>query len=235
MKRILTLLPTALICVNEEEKDAYLTVVPKERLICHHLTGLAYIREWLNRHIQEDCLVMIDDDLRAIWWVVGEPRRYTDPRAIMEVIENTHQVACDLSFNVFTWSRSVKGLNPEYDPIKFCAPIGGSFGLRGAARNRAFDVTLPGRADADFTLQTVLEDRILLGDVRVYFDFGRCFSGAGGNSGLITDEQFALTTKILKERWGPYIEFKPRSDKRKRNSEAYRIVVTRRNPVITQH
>jgi hypothetical protein len=61
------------------------------------------------------------------------------------------------------------------------------------------------REDLDFTLQTLLEDRIVLGDCRWYFDHGRIFSGRGGNVGLTTSEQFAHTTKDLVAKWGRFV------------------------------
>lgn len=218
----------------ERERADYAAVVPKGQLITHpNLPGLAPIRQWLNRTIQEECLVMFDDDLRSLWCIVGRYRReYRDPQVIREVIENTHAVACDLGIGLFTWSRSATGIGlaTDVEPIKFAVPLGAAFGLRGAARERDFDLDIPGRSDVDFALRTLLEERIMLGDIRWYFDFGRCFAGAGGNSGLITDEQFARSTRIIKERWGDYVSFTP---KRKRTGEVYQIRVVRKNPLVT--
>lgn len=234
MKTVLSLLPDALICVAEEERQGYLQVVPRDQLITHpNLPGLAYIRNWLNRTIQEDCLVMFDDDLRSMWCIIGKYRKqYKDPAVIREVIDNTHTVARDLNINVFTWSRSATGIGLAIDaePIKFAVPLGAALGLRGDARFRQFDVEIPGRADVDFALKTIMDDRIMYGDIRFYFDFGRCFAGAGGNAGLITDEQFAKSTKILIDRWGQYVCFS--AGKRKRSGEAYKIRVPRKNPLV---
>jgi len=67
-----------------------------------------------------------------------------------------------------------------------------TFGLRGAARNRKFDPQMIGREDIDFSLQSLMDDRIMLGDMRFYFDHGRIFSGRGGNAGKITRDESLL-------------------------------------------
>ncbi len=62
--------------------------------------------------------------------------------------------------------------------------------MRGPARARVWDRNLPGRSDLDFTLQTMMEDRILLADMRWYFDHGRIFSGKGGAVGIVSSAGF---------------------------------------------
>jgi hypothetical protein len=71
-----------------------------------------------------------------------------------------------------------------------------------------YDETLKSRADLDWTMRTLLEDRIVLADIRYYFDFGRSFSGAGGQSGLVTPDDFKRSTEIVGKRWGTSISFK---------------------------
>ena len=65
--RVLSMLPNATICVAESEEAAYRDVVPTKQLLLHpEMHGLAAIRNWLAKTLQEDCLVEIDDDLRGI-------------------------------------------------------------------------------------------------------------------------------------------------------------------------
>ncbi len=98
-----------------------------------------------------------------------------------------------------------------------------------------FDPGLPGRADFDFTMQTLLDDRILYADVRFYFDHGRIFSGRGGNVGLLTDEMFKRSSDLLKCRWGKYVSFeKPGYAKMKAsNTQSMSARVRRHNPLAT--
>ena len=237
MKRVLGLLPEALICVAKSEAADYSEVVPAAQLLFHDdLPALVPIRNWLNRTIQEDCVVQVDDDLKAVWFLIGKKRRTTDPAVIREIIENTHRVAADLNISVFCWSRSANQfvLRPWLNPIRFATPISCSFGLRGRARQRRFDPGCPGREDFDFSMQTLLEDRILYADARFYFDHGRIFSGLGGNAGLITDGQFASATERLKQKWGRFLSMdKPGFQKGKANNvPAMSVRVRRHNPAV---
>ncbi len=120
--RILSMLPNATITVAESEASDYAGVVPKKQLLLHpELKGLAAIRNWLGRTLQEDCLVEIDDDLRGVIPQLGKAKRITDPAVIAELIENGHRMAEDLGIGVFCWSRTAN--NFLSDPIVSADPV----------------------------------------------------------------------------------------------------------------
>ncbi len=102
------------------------------------------------------------------------------------------------------------------------------------ARGSVVSTTIsPGRADFDFTLETLLHDRILYADCRFYFDHGRIFSGLGGNVGLISDADFKLATERLHKKWGRYISTKkPGYNKGASNVQSMGIRVRRQNPLV---
>ncbi len=205
---MLGLLPNALVAVAASERADYAAAVPAKQLITHpDLPSLMAIRNWLADTIQEDCLVQVDDDLACIRPMIGKQRAVKCPERIAAVIENSQVVSRDLGINVFCWSRSPNTAisHPELLPVRFVQPISSSFGIRGAARRRRFDEQLVGRADLDFTMQTLLEDRIVYADMRWYFDHGRIFAGKGGNVGLVGSEAFAQTTAELYRRWDRFL------------------------------
>ena len=108
MPRLLGLLPTATVCVAEEEREAYAAVVPPKQLITHTIhTNLIDIRNWILDTVQEDCVVQVDDDFRGVI-VLGKRRSRSihDPEAIAELIENGLRVSSDLGVGVFCWGRS---------------------------------------------------------------------------------------------------------------------------------
>jgi glycosyltransferase involved in cell wall biosynthesis len=174
MAKLSKLLPSALVCVDEAERSDYEAAVGAERVICHPgLQGIPRIRNWMNEKIQEDCIVQIDDDLQCIRPMIGKQRPVEDPEIILQVIRNEHRVCEDLGITTFCWSRSrnIAMMHPELLPFRLVHPLAGSFGLRGAARQRRFDDRCS-REDMDFSLQCLLEDRIVLSDMRWYFDHG---------------------------------------------------------------
>jgi len=182
---------------------------------------------------QEDCVVMVDDDLRCVWTTIGKQRPITDPAAIWQIITNTHATCCDLGITVFCWSRAAnpKYGQPELHPIRLVAPISSAYGIRGAARERRFDVQTDPREDLDFTLQTLLVDRILFADMRFYWDFGRDFAGRGGNVGLAGPEKYDRANKVLREKWGDYIGWKDERAGKKIASATMQVCVERMNPL----
>jgi hypothetical protein len=235
MKRVLSLLPSAIVCVAKREEQDYAAAVGNARLITHdNLPGIIAIRNWLNETIQEDCLVMVDDDLKCIYPQIGKQIKVTDPELIAHVIDNAHRVSEDLDIGVFCWTRTRNAfmVEPEYLPFRFVAPVMCSFGLRGAARGRRFDPELPGRADFDFAFQTALEDRICLQDMRWYFDHGRIFAGRGGNAGVISKEQFDASTKRLTAKWGQFVSTKRAAYIKSKAGSAVGMKVQRSNPIV---
>jgi hypothetical protein len=205
----LKMMPMATVYVDEREIENYLRFVPKEKLVAHAPTNnLAEVRNIVIYDYKEPVLVQVDDDLKGIRFMgCGDlSRLITDAAVIQDVIENTIQVCEDLDIGAFGWNRSG---NPMLffpgDPIGLTSPATASFGIRGSARYRKFDVRFYPRADFDWNMRCLLKDRITYCDRRIYFDHGPIFGGKGGTVDTIAANQFELSTDRLKRRWGQYI------------------------------
>jgi hypothetical protein len=208
---MLSLMPDALICVDEREAKDYAPHVPKKQLLLHPpSSGAPAARNWIINNVKTPCLIQSDDDLSGIRSNVGSKRFITDPEEVMAIIENMVTVCSDLGLSTFCWSRTANTtvIRPEERPIVPTQQVYGCWGVMGKARKRQYDETLKSRADLDWTMRTLLEDRIVLADIRYYFDFGRSFSGSGGQSGLVTPEDFKRSTQIVAKRWGTAISFR---------------------------
>jgi hypothetical protein len=210
-RTMLALMPDAFICVDERERDDYAPHVPRKQLLLHPpTTGAPAARNWIIKHVKAPCLIQSDDDLAGIRSNIGSRRWITDPDEVMAIIENQVTVCEDLGLTTFCWSRTANTtvIRPEERPIVPTQQVYGCWGVMGKARKRLYDETLKSRADLDWTMQTLLADRIVVADVRYYFDFGRSFSGSGGQSGLVGPDDFARSTAIVAKRWGTSISFK---------------------------
>ena len=234
MLRIRSLLPTALIVVDEAERAEYRALVPAERMLCHPgLRGVPRIRNFMAAQVKSKILVEIDDDLERVLVTTGSLRRITDPTDILAIIENAARCCQDLGLTVFCWSRTANLaiLSPDTRPINPVHPVANAFGIMGAARHREFNPTMTGRADLDWTLETLMRDRIVFADTRFYFDCGRIFAGRGGAVGQIDKETFERTTRAIGRKWGEYVTFKtPNYVKKKGSVSPMRIKVSRTNP-----
>lgn len=219
MARIQRLLPTATIVVAEDERDRYLAEVDADKLVCHPgaaggVSGLPAVLNWIWAHFDEDTVVEADDDLLTCKAWTGESARrvwqnITNPEDVLQIIENGVRIAQDLDITAFGWGKSQNAAfaKPDHKPITPTGLVANVFGVRGAAKKRPYDPLMIGRASVDWTLRTLLEDRCVMIDKRVFFDCGTIFGGAGGNAGIVTEEKFRLATQRLRERWGGHVSF----------------------------
>ena len=213
MPRLLSLLPSATVCVGEEEAEAYAKHVPRKQLLSHppEVIGGPVVRNWIIDNVKEPILVMSDDDLEGVRVTTGSFRFITNPDDIQDIIENAMQCCSDLDLTTFCFARTPQThiLDADVRPIRPTQQVFGLWGMMGRARHRRYDETLKSRADLDWTLRTLLEDRIVYADIRFYFDFKASFSNAGGNSGLVNADDFKKAAAILKKRWGKSVSFDP--------------------------
>jgi hypothetical protein len=232
MPLIRSLLPSALICVDEREHDAYAQLVPKDKLLLHPpMDGLFAIYNWLLTTIKTEIFIEIDDDFRGVDCLVGSGRRIMDPEEILAILENSARCTKDLGLTAFCYSRTQNTAltRPAEKPIRPVQPVCNAFGVMGNARYRKYNLAFLGRGDVDWTLQTLLEDRCVYADVRFYFDCGNVFAGAGGNVGLVTPEQFEATSRGLRHKWGSHVSYKMQNWVKSRQVAPISIKVSRSN------
>lgn len=235
MSHILRLIPSATIAIHETELAEYQKLVPSDQLVVHTQTSVVAIRNWILDTFKEPWQIQIDDDLQFVETQIGaKKKRITDPDQIEWILEN--QIICmsDLTIGVgcFSRSRNEGMVKPSAYPFRVVGPLSSTMIIGGAARRRRFETECWGRADADFTLRTLQDDRILLADMRFVFFHGVVFGGKGGNVGVLDQEQFAKATAALKKRWGKYIETekKGRFGKKDKGNPAMSIAVKRTAP-----
>lgn len=210
IKHLLPMLPTAFILVDAAEESAYAPIVPKAQLLLHPgLDRISKIRNFALKARNEECVVMIDDDLNCVRALVGRAqRKIVEPDAILAILHSAYNCTRDLGVSLFCFCRDARWAVMKYlphDPLSLNGPAAGAFGVVG--RKVKFDETLVTREDIDLAMQSLMRDRIILHDRRFYFDFGRTWCGAGGNQGRRTKANESADLKAMKERWGAYVAF----------------------------
>lgn len=234
MPLLRSILPTAIICVDEREIADYAHLVPEHLLLSHPpMDGAPRVINWIIDAIEDPILVLIDDDFRGVKCIVGTHRYITDPEEILAIIENAAIVCRDLGLTTFAWSRTQNTAMNKADmtPMLPQGPICNARGVMGAARHRKYDMSMHGRADVDWSLRTLLEDRCVLVDMRFFFDCGPIYAGRGGSVDLITGEQFEKASRLLKEKWGMHISFKRPNFQKSRSVQSMKVNVKRRSPM----
>jgi hypothetical protein len=210
-KHALTLFPDALVVVNAEQKELY------EKLGCDLLahpmdvSGIGPLKNWILDNVPDECLLIIDDDVRLLRVSVGRETRsevIRDPRDIRRVVENAAICARGIGTPVFGFDQSggdTRKVNPAH-PFRLASWVGAQVGIIG--RELRFDANLRVRADIDFSLNCLLNKRIVFQDTRFAFVHAPRFTYRGGNALSRSGDRNQKELDYLKKKWGSAIEFR---------------------------
>ncbi len=237
--KCLSMVPRAVVYVDERDVEEY-SLIPKSQLRTHVPTKvLPEVRNLLLQDFSQPCLVQMDDDFRGVRCLIRrKTQMIREPSSVLALIENNIQLGEDLDIGLLGWNRSGnRMLYFDGDPMNFVSPIFGTWVVRGKARSRLFDPAFFPRADVDYVMRSLVEDRIVFCDRRFYFDHGSVFSGIGGATGSSTQKQYEDVTKQLAEKWGKAIEIQKGSLTRGRTGGGYKdgfsLRVIRKDPAIS--
>ena len=204
-EKALRLFPDALVCVGDDEVEAYGKIT--DRLLVHPVTvvGIGPLRQWVLDHVEDPCVVMVDDDVTHVYSQVGfHKRRIEDADTARALVERLAILAQDAGARVFGFQQAARPLTyANFRPFSLNTWVGGLVGIVG--RELRYDPALLLRADIDFCLQSLMRDRFVLVDGRYSFIHTR-FAGKGGNAGNRSAERHAREIAHLKRKWGPCLE-----------------------------
>lgn len=201
----LKLFPDALVCVGENEVQAYQSVSPNLLVHPAKVVGIGPLRQWVLEHVDDPCVVMVDDDVTHVYSQVGFHKwRIEDADTARAIVERLAILAQDAGVRVFGFQQAARPLSyANFRPFSLNTWVGGIVGIIG--RQLRYDTSLLLRADIDFCLQSLLHDRIVLVDGRYSFIHTR-FAGQGGNASNRSAERHGQEIAYLKRKWGPWLE-----------------------------
>jgi hypothetical protein len=204
-EKALRLFPDAIVCVGDNEVDAYKKI--SSNLLVHpaSVVGIGPLRQWVLDHIDDPCVVMVDDDVTHVYSQVGFHKwRIEDADTARAIVERLAIVAKDAGARVFGFQQAARPLAyANFKPFSVNTWVGGIVGIIG--RELRYDNSLLLRADIDFCLQSLMRDRFVLVDGRYSFIHVR-FAGKGGNAGNRSAERHAREIAYLKKKWGPFLD-----------------------------
>ncbi len=223
------LLPTATWYVDERERDDYASAVPDDLLATHvPVHGYAGVMNKMKEDFSEDALAFVDDDLQGVEIMAdGNNCLSASPTETLNYIENMVRVLQDLDL---TWGGCgdmptawIFGSTDNIvKPFKAVGTMGG--GLRIIRGNAKVLQHYPdgGREDVDHFLEILREDRAMLYDQRVLFTCALDSGNKGGNTGLVSGDEYHQGEERLKVKWGRAVSFK-------RSAAAHAIGLTGRS------
>jgi hypothetical protein len=206
-KKALALFPDATVCVGESEADSYVKAgVPSDQIVTHpdSVVGIGPLRQWILNAFDDRYLLQVDDDVKAVKCLAHlHLRTVTDPLSVRRIVVNAAHCADDIGASVFGFNQAwdVRKFQP-FTPFKINSWAGGVVGFVG--RKHKYDTKLLLRADIDFWLRCLLEDRVTWLDDRFSFVHSR-FTGAGGNAANRSDERTKLEIDRILKRWKKHL------------------------------
>ena len=203
--KALRLFPDATLCIGDDEVDAYAKV--SDRLLIHPagIVGIGPLRQWVLDHVDDPCVVMVDDDVTHVYSQVGfHKKRIEDADTARAIVERLAILATDGDVRVFGFQQAARPFTyANFRPFSLNTWVGGLVGIIG--RELRYDTSLLLRADIDFCLQSLLHDRIVLVDGRFSFIHTR-FAGGGGNAANRSSARHEREIAYLRRKWGQCLD-----------------------------
>ena len=211
------LLDDYLLVCPEEEKEHYAKKVDAGRIVCYgpEVQGLGETRNFVLDHFNED-LVMLDDDIKYFISLMNlSPIKYKDASSIEQILDTAYNNSLEVGAKCWGINQ-----NPDVrkyhhnEPFKMSTMIVGIVGCN--LDNLRFTTQNKSKVDIDFTLQNLMEHRIVWVDQRFGISVGRD-NNKGGCSLYRTNEAKQREMSFLKNKWGQYISIGSYKDKEKIN------------------
>jgi len=207
MPKCLDMFPTALIYIDIEELEDYLEYVPRHKILLHPPTNkLSVLRNYLLDILPNETFFTVDDDINYVISLVGRrTRKITDPKSMIQIIENAVIMLKDADLNLFIWASSANPMTfMAGEHLKYVGLPSGAYVLRG--KDYRYDENLFVRLDLDLVMHQLLENRIVLSDTRFYWqDKDGYQGGTGGCQALRSKEMEKFEKEYLYGKWGSHL------------------------------
>jgi len=199
------------------------------KVIPDNIMGLGAVRNWVLDNYSDEVIVMLDDDIHYFMSLMNlSPKRIVDPKKIDAILKGAAICAIDAGCTLFSLNQ--KGDVRKYqltEPFSLNKWAGTIVGIIG--RRFRFNEVNKLKVDADFTLQCLLEERIMWEDSRYSFSCHRNLN-TGGNSEFRTKSSVDIEVNYLRNKWGKHIKISNTKGK-----ESLSLQVPRRQRIILNH
>jgi hypothetical protein len=209
----LSLFPAATVVVAEVEKPEYVKAgIPEAQIVTHpgapQITSASLAKKWILDHFEDEVIVIVDDDIRALISFAGwNAKKYTDPANIMQILENSAECARGFGTSMFGFRQQGNPLvYRPFDPFTLHSWVSTVIGFIGRGVVE-FDTSMATCSDIDLSLQCLRKNRCTFIDSRYWFDNIR-EKNKGGNTSIRTEERYHADRAIMKRKWGKFIEVK---------------------------
>ena len=204
------LMPVDQVCVAEAEVDAYAAAMRAtgvEVPILPHpdaVVGGGWTYRWVLEHVDADCVVFCDDDIKRCVCLVGRrPRIIRTKDAIRQILENSAEICGESGGSLFSYAITANILDfVPMDPLHLSKGGGAVKGVFRKPGCGFFDPELIYHIDADLALTALLKQRFVYKDTRFCFE-AHLQANWGGSQDLFGPERYKKDVRYLTRKWGP--------------------------------
>jgi hypothetical protein len=151
--------------VRESETEKYKSKFPDVAVMSipeGSVTNIADTRNWILNNKQSEYVMMTDDDLKSVHWLLNRKLKYLDNQEIEQILNNGFQMALDLKCGL--WGMNLMCDPMAYSinkPIQLSRPVLSP--LCGILDNELrYDEALTLKEDYDYYLQSLRKYRKVL-------------------------------------------------------------------------
>ena len=208
----LKLVPSAILCVAESQKDEYRRCNPNTEIVTHpdSVIGLVPKRNWMVGHFGE--LFMLDDDLttfKKLYVDKGEGQIVKDKAFILEKIEFLYQMAAMLGVHLFGFANKCTPI--QYDGFKWFSlsqPVTGrAYGVIGN-ENTKWDENFTLKEDFMISCAIKYRERKILTDNRFCFEQKATMVNGGGLAAIRSQQSERENVMRLRQYYGECVQMK---------------------------
>ena len=199
--------------VRKSEEDLYRAAGVDKLLVAEDelIDTFPKTRQWIIDNTPEDIVVQIDDDIEKFCYCNKSSYvEITDKDTIDAEIERVAQLLSDLNLG-FASLRMQLNVIKYSSEFMFKGTIGQVCWYNKSALKGKYDVKSKFKADMDFELQELLQNRIILIPNYLQVD-GKYDKNSGGNNVKKTSSEMYANVEYLKNKWGRYFEFNEKSN-----------------------
>ena len=164
-----------------------------------HIRGLPATLNWIMRTRKERCLIFLDDDVTKVSWLSSDRYVHLDTEQVMLMLINLVVNARDVGATLFGISEVDIRKHSQLAPFALRSKVMGLLGIDG--RKHEFDARQTVKADFDFVLQKIRDDRVVWKDTR-YWAQANLYTDPGGGTEYRINNAEKEETERLVSWWG---------------------------------
>lgn len=193
--------------VRESEEDLYREAGVRSIMTApdNEIDSLPKIRQWIIDNTPEDIVIQVDDDIERFSYVNKVNMvEVEDPDIVDAELARIAQIISDLDigFASIRMQESVVKYNEEF---RFQSTIGLMCWFNKSALKSRYDENVLFKADTDFQLSELLENRIII--VPEYLRAKAMYDkNSGGNNVNKNSQTMMQTIEYLRNKWGKYYD-----------------------------